>query len=67
MFWDFILLYEEHEEYTYGKQKVSIYKKEGNYLGLVPIHVGLKGQLHLAQGNTLGIMIPHHSGDRAVA
>ena len=24
--------------------------------------IGLKGQLHLAQGNTLGVRIPHHSG-----
>ena len=32
--------------------------KYGYYLELVPIHVGLKGQLYLAQGNALGVRIP---------
>ena len=38
-----------------------LYIINGNYLELVPIHLGLKGQLNLAQGNTLGVRITLHS------
>ena len=38
-----------------------LYIINGNYLELVPIHLGLKGQLNLAQGNPLGVRITLHS------
>ena len=48
---------------------IRTYKKLDNYQGLVPINVDLKGQLHLAQGNTLGVRIPlpFQRPDRAAA